>query len=288
MFNIDLKKPVIVFGSTGSLGSAIASHLESLDCQIIRFTRENFSVDDSVDALENILKKIKPGLLINCIAMLGLDRCAAEREEALEVNANGNLKILLASQFENIPIIQFSTDSVFSQRTKNQLPNEDSKAYPTTWYGISKYLGEIFVQNKALIVRIPMLFGPSNENQLIGKLIKSANSNQDVHVSVDIYSTITYIPDVANWIGELIFGEHQFSGSIIHLASDKQVSIYECLENILSKMNLVDRLKPVKSNFFQSIEQKPHYGGLASKFTKVFSYDKSIDLYTEWANKNLL
>lgn len=277
MIDFNPKRPILIFGASGSLGSGLFNHLNILGLNIVQASRS-----DLINIPEYI-KKINPGIIFNCLALTGLDKCATSRSEAIFANSTLVTEIISGAKFIDSPVIQFSTDSVFSCTDSVSLPTEITNPCPTTWYGASKYMGELnaLTYKKTLLIRMPMLFGPSSHSQLISTLIQRAISGLEINASFDIYSTPAYIPDILNWIEGLLFGKLMTGDRIIHLSSDRIVSIYTCVSDILKILHPESNIRSVDSSFFTTIEKKPKYGGLASVKVPPFSYERSIKSYAQ-------
>jgi dTDP-4-dehydrorhamnose reductase len=181
-------------------------------------------------------------------------------------------------------LIHFSTESVFSCDEDGPLNSEASKPSPTTWYGITKYLGESFVggSDNCLTIRMPMLYGPTNQHQIIGKLFQRIKSNENIKVSNDVFNTLTYTPDIVSWVLDLVIGKHTISNRLVHLTSDKRLSIYECMAHIARIFGLENKVQSTSSDTFKSAEQKPRFGGLKSDYVKEFSFQNAMDEYINW------
>jgi len=282
-----LKGPVLIFGGEGALGSEIAQRLELNGIMVLKTKHSEFSINPSKSEIYKYIHSIGPSVVINCAAMTGLDNCALDRKQALITNAHLPVKIQLWVDKYKIPMIHFSTDNIFGLHSK-KLPTESTVPFPLTWYGITKYLGEINLLNSSntIIIRLPMLFGPTNKKQLISKLTFKAMDGENIFVSKDISSTISYTPNIARWIESLLIYEFELPSKIIHLTSDKKITLYQCMKDILLQLDKLVYLKPVKSDYFKNIEQKQKNGGLGTLFTIPFSYDLSICDYVENLKNN--
>lgn len=284
MLKVDTKKAIMVFGETGALGREICAQANKIGLPLIKVARADLDLGLSAKSIEEYINDHSPGLLINCACLTGLDKCNLQRKEAIEVNGYFPHKLFLGSQKNRIPLIHFSTDSVFSCDENGPLNTETSTPQPTTWYGLTKYLGESFLggSDNCLTIRMPMLYGPTNQHQIIGKLLQKIKSGENIQVSNDVFNTLTYTPDIVGWVLDFILGKQTFSNNLVHLTSDKRLSIYEFMAYIARIFGLENKVLSTSSDRFKSAEQKPRFGGLKSDYVKEFSFQNAIDEYINW------
>ena len=287
MFKVDTKKTIMVFGATGALGREFCDQASKIDLSIIKVGRANLDLGLNAKSIEEFINDHSPGLLVNCACLTGLDNCNLQREEAIEVNGHFPHKLFLGSQKNHIPLIHFSTDSVFSCDKDGLLNTEASTPCPTTWYGVTKYLGESFMSgtDNCLTIRMPMLYGPTNQHQIVGKLFQKINSGENIKVSNDVFNTLTYTPDIVCWLLDFILGKQALSNNLVHLTSDKRLSIYDFMIHIARFFGLEDKVKSTTSDAFKSSEQKPRFGGLKSNYVKEFSFQNAMDDYINWLSE---
>ena len=148
---------VLILGATGMLGhklwqmlpqrftetfATVRSRPAIPGCELFRGER----VIDGVDAtdfraLATVLERIRPGVIVNCVAV------TIRREAGAGVAASIALNALLPHQLAQwsaahaARVIHFSTDCVFSGRTGGYSDNSQTDA--DDLYGRSKALGEI-------------------------------------------------------------------------------------------------------------------------------------------------
>jgi dTDP-4-dehydrorhamnose reductase len=287
MFEVDTQKAIMVFGATGALGREICNQANELGLSLIRVSRADLDLGSNAKSIEKFINDHSPGLLVNCACLTGLEKCNLQREEAIEVNGYFPYKLFLGSKDKRIPLVHFSTDSVFSCNEDGPLNTEEKTPRPTTWYGVTKYLGESFLEgsDNCLTIRMPMLYGPTNQHQIVGKLFQKIKAGENIQASNDVFNTLTYTPDVVRWFLDLLFGREALSTNLIHLTSDKRLSIYEFMVHIARSFDLEDRVISTNSDSFKSSEQKPRFGGLKSKYVKEFSFHNALDNYINWLSE---
>ena len=130
-----------------NLESFFANHLKpklisDIDCS------------ESLDKLNNVIKTIKPDILINCIGITKKNSSERLRTNLIKINALLPHKLLEICNLENCRLIHISTDCVFSGKKGNY--SEVDPPDPIDLYGMSKLLGE-FSNHKHLTIRTSLI-----------------------------------------------------------------------------------------------------------------------------------
>lgn len=277
------EQKILILGSSGSLGKALVAQFTVANISFIEANRKNFDFELDDSKIIQILKENNIYLILNCVAMIGLDKCNKDRRGALWANCYFPQKIADISKSLNINLVHFSTDNVFSCDQKELIYDYCNTPCPLTWYGVTKYLGEkAVIASKQTIIRLPMLFGPTNENQLISKLIYSLKSGHRIRVSKDVYNTPTYTPDVSEWLCNQVINQKSWGEPVIHLSADRLISLYDFVYKLADKINLAENIDGVLGDDFPSSEYKPRHGGLKADYKNTFSFDGSILKFTNF------
>lgn len=148
-------KKILILGAGGMLGYATYRYLSNLGYNVIGSTKTRkrgrlVCLDATEEpGLAEFLRHTGPDIIINCAALLA-GPSGERKSEAVRLNAW--LPHYLAEYCEghSAYLIQVSTDSVFSGKTGGYRENAPSDT--DTFYGRSKYLGEIQREN-ALTIR---------------------------------------------------------------------------------------------------------------------------------------
>ena len=270
---------IMVVGSNGALGSELLLQLKKQNnFEVIPVTRKNMDLCGSFQDIEKFIKTKSPHLIINCAAFLGIENCYKNTNDALLINTFFPNKLYCISKQLGIKVIQISTECVFSCDNENISNNENTNTNPQTTYGVTKNLGECVPNKNFIVIRLPLLFGPTNKNQIVKKLIENVKNNKIISVSNDVITTPVYTPFVANWIINNVI-QNEKSPILIHLCSDKYLSMYEFMTLILKKKNLENLIKSVSSDIFPASEPKPKNGGLSSIYHDGFSIELMVNEY---------
>ena len=127
---------------------------------------------------------------------------------------------------------------------------------------------------------MPVLFGPTHENQIVDRLIKKLLLNKKIFVSTDVYSTPVYTPDLSKFLFlNILKKNYLYSGKIIHFTSEKYLSMYQLIK-ILAKIIKKEKLiKGVKDSFFENDKSKEKLSALKPKFLGLKTINKKY-IYT--------
>ena len=263
-----MKKKILILGSKGALASQLINTFKKYNFKnYLALDRKKFDITKDINKLDKIIKGYKPTHIINCLALTGLVQCEKKVSYAYEINAFFPLKLAELTKDKKIFFIHFSTDAVFDGLKKKKIYSETDSPNPQSVYGKSKYLADEFLSSykNVLIIRLPLLFGPTNEKQIIGKLKSRLSLNKKVQASTDIYSTPVYTPNLAKFVLFEIVIKKKFNGKkIIHFTSNKYLSIYDLIKKISKNLGCEHLVLKVKDSFFKSEVKKPRNLGLRS------------------------
>ena len=268
-----MKKKILVLGHTGSLGSQIYNDLRKEKVITYGLSRSNCNFNDNFQSLKKKIIKIKPDIIINCIAVLGIKFCEEKKRYAKRINFFLPKFLGEITQEINNKLYHFSTEAVFSGRGKKNY-YETVKPNANTVYGKTKYLADKFLIKKknCFIIRLPILYGPSNSNQIITKLTRGLLSNKKVFVSNDIFSSPVYTPFISSFIINQII-KKEYSIKLIHITTNKIVSLYNFMKKISILLKKETYLVKVQDSFFKEKIKKPKNLGLKTKYK--FSIDRT-------------
>ena len=263
---------IFLLGANGALGRQFQILFKSKKLNFFSVTRENFNFKGNYKDIKKIIELYKPNFIINCIALTGLIYCENKRKEAYEVNTNIPLYLMRAIKKKEIRFIHFSTEAVFNGKKLRKIYSEKDKPKPTSIYGKSKLAADkkVLKSNNSLIIRLPMLYGPTHKNQIISKLLIKLTKGEKIHVANDVFSTPVYTPDLCKFVyNNCIIKSNLFKKKLIHFTSSKKYSIYDFIKNLSKNINAINpnQIIKVKDAFFgNNIKIKPKNLGLTSLY----------------------
>lgn len=157
---------LLILGSDGMLGHVVKIYFEEKGYDVVCTTRRDdkselyFNITNSISGIDEIIKRAKPDVVINCIGILNK---VADEHKALAILINSYLPHYLdeISVENNFKLVHVSTDCVFDGKTGNydemSIPNEISM------YGRTKALGEV-INDRSVTLRTSIVGPDINEN----------------------------------------------------------------------------------------------------------------------------
>ena len=199
-----LARTAMITGAGGLLGRSMHARLEESDWRVVPFTHPELDITNDVD-VQATIERIRPDVLINCVATADVDRCEIEPDWAYRVNEKGPESLARACRLVEAEIVHVSTDYVFDG-TKPGFYTQDDEPSPQSVYGKSKLAGERAVSkqnDRSYIVRTSWLFGVGGKN-FGSRVIEYARNGAALKGVLDQTSIPTYAPDLAGRIEEII------------------------------------------------------------------------------------
>lgn len=161
---------VLLLGASGLLGRAVRAAFEAADWEVVAPTHAELDLLN-FPVLTRRISALAPELIINCAAQRKPDLCEAATPDILALNVE--LPHLLAQSHR--PLIHISTDYVFNGANAPYAP--DAHCAPLNAYGLQKAQAESRLApfEQALIVRVPILFGPTDDLRKSAVTVLAAN-----------------------------------------------------------------------------------------------------------------
>lgn len=190
--------------------------------------------------VSRMIEENKPDIVINTVALLGIDPCEKEPEKALRLNTLYPKFLADLSLERDFLLVHFSTDAVFNDRPEGFCGEQDAPC-PLNIYGLTKYGGDCFIQaiaKKYYILRLSILFGETTrETQFVEKMLKKVKEGQKtLKISGDIISSPTYSKDVAGEVKKFVETKQPYG--LYHLSNEGRVSLYELMKEIVQNLKL--------------------------------------------------
>lgn len=260
-----LNARVVLFGSRGMIGSSLAKLLTGE--HLTSFSHQELDITDYL-AVERVLLKTKPELVVNAAAFTRVDDCEKLQETAFLVNAQAPAHLAGLCKKYNAMLIHYSTDYIFDGN--NQVPYiEDHPTNPVSYYGVTKWEGEKKIISSGcsfLIIRTAWIFGKSGEN-FVSRLLKRAFAGASLKAPFDQIGTPTYAKDVAAATRKLLDVRAE---GIFHFTNAGQCSRYEQAQTILKLYGLNNPVEAVTNESLSLPAKRPHFSVLdTSHYAKV-------------------
>ncbi len=258
-------RKVLLLGHRGKMGTALMDAFADGNICIGRSSADFDAAD--FDAVRTLVRDVRPDVLINAVAYLGIDPCEQAPERAIRVNAL--YPQLLAELALELPfrLIHFSTDAVFSG-SKGRAYVESDPAAPINTYGLTKYGGDCFIAAVApqyYIFRLSVLFGRTQKkDQFVEKMLHLARSGRkEIRVSQDIVLSPSYAPDLAREVRRAV--EEGWQDGLYHLANAGEASLFDLMNALASGLHLAATICPASYREFPHVGRKNTFTPLASE-----------------------
>ena len=161
---------ILITGKNGQVGREL-SRLASSRFDVVSVGREecDFSRES---AIRDIVRQVKPAVILNAAAYTAVDRAETERELCFAINAAAPRILAEEADRLNALLIHYSTDYVFDgEKTAPYL--ESDPINPASVYGASKAAGEAAIAAAAsryLVLRTSWVYAAEGKNFLLTML----------------------------------------------------------------------------------------------------------------------
>jgi dTDP-4-dehydrorhamnose reductase len=267
---------ILLIGASGCFGTEFRN-IKLKKIKLIHYSSKKLNIID-IKNLNKKIKSIKPEVIINSSALVGINQCEIDYKKAFLINSIGALNLAKICSKLDIILVQTSTHAVFDGKQTRSY-NENDIPRPTNVYSGTKYLSELFVSSiceKYYILRFPTLYG-KRENKLKGfvdKVIDGLKINKTLKIAKDKIDSPTYAKDAALALLSIIKKKKNFG--IYHLANKGKISYLKFVRIIKKKLKSESKIIPVKDSDFPSLGFKPLKTSLKSK--KIYLRKWSIAL----------
>ncbi len=278
---------ILLIGASGCFGTELSKVCKKEKIKLISYSSKKLDITRFKD-LNSKIKKIRPSVIVNSSAIVGINQCESKYNKAFEVNTVGALNLAKICKLNNIILVQTSTHAVFDG-TKNSSYDETDIPKPNNIYSGSKYLSEVFVKSickKNYILRFPTLFGDRRNNLFgfVDKVIMALENNKDLKIADDKIDSPTYAKDAAVCLMQILLKKKKFG--TYHLANRGKVSYFDFVKYMKKILSSKSKIKPVKDDFFKSRGFKPLKTSLkSSRKIKMRNWKPAINEYLESRNQ---
>jgi dTDP-4-dehydrorhamnose reductase len=261
-----ISKQTMVLGGNGYIGSYFSSQHPDL------ITPSSTQLDILKPiSIKTFLEEHKPKLVINLAAYT--DVAAAEKQRGKmdgdnwQTNVIGVKNLVESLEGTGIPLIQISTDFVFSGSANDPGPYSESHQQGNdkelSAYGNAKKAGESIFMNSDVsgrLIRISYPYGvPGSERDFATWML---NNYDKYPLYNDQTITPTFIPQLLKVIEKLSTqGNLSSTKGILHVASTDTTTPYQFGQYLVKKLGRDPTL--IEATKFKSKISKPVHGGLA-------------------------
>lgn len=248
---------ILVTGKNGQVGFELMRSLAPLGT-VVGVDVKDCDLNDPA-AIENLLDKVRPDLIVNPAAYTAVDKAESEPMIAHAINAKAPEILAKFASRRNIPIIHYSTDYVFDG-SKEGAYIETDKVNPKSVYGKTKALGEAAVRNNApkhIILRTSWVFGSHGVNFLktMLKLSQERDKLSIVSDQVGSPTSASLLADVTAEIAKQLFepGACQKYGTY-HLVTEGETSWHGYAQMVVARANELGLKTKISHDAIQAIK----------------------------------
>ena len=210
---------VLITGSTGFLGRYLMPMFKVAYPEVVGVSRHGgddyqYDLTDPL-AVENIMAKVKPRLIVHAAALTDVTRCQKEPELAFKVNTE-MVKNIVTFMPKNCKLIYISTDMVYSGVGPHKEYSESEN--PINLYGLSKYMGEKAAAKAGQYLNLRTnMYGFSRgsawASSLVDSMIKKLTSEVTFQLFTDAIFSPLYVETLAGIILNLSISSRTSTGT---------------------------------------------------------------------------
>ena len=191
-----MRPRILLTGKTGQVGSELHRLLPKLS-EVIAPERNELDLREPAKIRE-IMRSIKPQVIINAAAYTAVDAAEADEGNASAVNAEAPRLLALEAKQLGALLVHFSTDYVFDGTKKTPYLETDSPN-PLNAYGRSKLAGEQAIRDSGathLIFRTSWVYNTHGRNFLL-TILRLATQREELKIVDDQVGAPTCALDLA-------------------------------------------------------------------------------------------
>lgn len=199
----DQNGPLLIAGSTGTLGQALAQAARNRGLQVVSISRAEMPLHDAA-RIAATLELYRPWAVINATGWVKVDEAEVAIQPCLEINTNGALALASCCENLGLPNVHFSSDLVFDG--ESEVPYTEGAALnPLNIYGESKAKADALLLNMAmpLVIRTAAFFSPFDAHNFAHHLVATLRKGETFLASSDHEVSPTYVPHLANCVLDL-------------------------------------------------------------------------------------
>jgi dTDP-4-dehydrorhamnose reductase len=244
---------VLVLGGSGLLGAHCYELLKNeykviLTYNSVKLANHDcvyFNVLDGISSLDRLLVTFKPDIIINTIALVSVEGCAADSDLARRLNADFVADLVRSMRKNGLTgthLIQISSDSVygnFSDERSRRPWRESDAINPLSDYAKTKYLGELeALQHQGYVSILRTAFYGINADfskGLLWWIIDNAKNGRDIDGWENIYFNPISANDLVMVIKKMI---SQTTVGIYNIGTYDYCTKYDFVDSVCSILGL--------------------------------------------------
>lgn len=265
-----MPKKILITGAAGQLGLALYRLLENDSRYKVYRTDSTPFLNGQIYALditdeaavEGVVLKVCPDIIINCAAMTAVDLCESQADKAYRINALGAKYMAAAAQDTEAVLFHISTDYVFDG-TAARPYSEDDIPNPISVYGKTKLQGDNYVLrhcSRSFILRTSGVYGEGKN--FVKTMLKLAGEGRDIKVVTDQIVTPTSAMELARVI---VFLMDTDSYGIYNATCEGSTSWHGFAEEIFKIAGMDVAVGKITSSDYKAPAKRPAYSVLDNR-----------------------
>jgi dTDP-4-dehydrorhamnose reductase len=228
---------VLIIGGNGQVGRELAKSSWPEGVTVSAPGRQGLDLADRA-ALFDEVSSHDTAVVINAAAYTAVDLAETNADEAYAVNAAGPHNLALATHAANIPLIQISTDYVFSGDNANEYVESDATG-PINVYGRTKLAGEEAVRRinpHHIILRTAWILSRHRAN-FAKTMLRLATERKQLRIVDDQFGNPTSAGDLAAAIaviGASLLSDAPASFGTYHFVNSGGATWFSLAERIMA------------------------------------------------------
>ncbi|HST56254.1 MAG TPA: dTDP-4-dehydrorhamnose reductase [Solirubrobacteraceae bacterium] len=270
---------ILVPGGSGMLGHDVRRAGERAGHELVLVDLPELDITDE-HAVQALYERERPDATINCAAWTDVDGAETKQAQAQAVNADGAGILARAAGALGTPLLQLSTDYVFSGAAPLDADGQP-RAYvesdptgPRSVYGSTKLAGEqqvLAASPRHTVVRSSWLFGLDGHN-FVATMLRIA-AERAASGEPAVVQVVTDQVGCPTWTGQLapaLIGllERNVSG-LVHLAGGGSVSWNGFAAEIFRQAEVDCRVEPASTAEMARPAPRPAFSVIESERTDV-------------------
>jgi dTDP-4-dehydrorhamnose reductase len=263
-----MTQTIVVTGANGQLGKCLQDIAPSYRHIHFHFFGRDELPIDNLEKVDEVIKTIRPDVVINTAAYTLVDKAEKETELAFLINAKAAGHLAEVCKSAGVRLLHVSTDYVFDGNADTPY-KEDDEVSPVNNYGSSKLKGEelIFSANvEAIIVRTSWVYS-RHGNNFVKTMLRLMSQRESIGVVNDQVGCPTYAVDLAEALMKMALAENPIKG-IYHFSNSGPITWYEFAKAIKDFTGSACVVKPILTVDFPTPAKRPHYSVMSNEKIK--------------------
>ncbi|HEY1042330.1 MAG TPA: dTDP-4-dehydrorhamnose reductase [Telluria sp.] len=252
---------ILLTGSSGQVGYELERSLQALG-EVVAVDRARMDLSD-LDQVREVVRAVKPDLIVNPAAYTAVDRAESEPELARRINALAPGVMAEEAKRLGAAMVHYSTDYVFDGSKQGAYVETDA-TNPVNVYGQTKLEGEQLIAAAGidhLILRTSWVYGMRGKNFLL-TMLRLAKERDELRVVDDQHGAPTWSRTIADTTTVLLAqarvdGWWERHGGIYHLSSRGETTWCGFTRAIIENAGLDCRVVPISSAEYPVPARRP-------------------------------